>query len=105
MKLRKNDEVVVLAGPEKGKSGFIIKIDNKTERVVIKDINMVTKHIKPTQQKEEGSIEQKEASVHVSNVALRTKHSKKGVNEPTKIGFKVVNDKKVRFERKTGKEV
>ncbi len=105
MKLRKNDEVVILAGSEKRKSGFIIKIDNKTERVLIKDINMVTKHVKPTQEKTEGSIEQREASIHISNVALKTKHSKKGVNEPTKIGFKVVDGKKVRFERKTGKEV
>ncbi|MGL6125232.1 MAG: 50S ribosomal protein L24 [Metamycoplasmataceae bacterium] len=105
MKLRKNDEVVILAGAEKGKSGFIIKINNKTQRVLVKDINMVTKHLKPTQEKTEGSIEQRESSIHVSNVALKTKHSKKGVNEPTKIGFKINDGKKVRFERKTGKEV
>ncbi|MGL4252022.1 MAG: 50S ribosomal protein L24 [Metamycoplasmataceae bacterium] len=105
MKLRKNDEVVILSGSEKGKSGFIIKIDNKTQRVVIKDVNMVTKHLKPTQEKTEGSIEQKEASIHISNVALKTKQSKKGVNEPTKIGYKIHDGKKVRFERKTGKEV
>lgn len=105
MKLRKNDEVVVIAGSEKGKTGFITKIDAKNNRVYIKDINMVTKHRKPSQQNTEGSIEQKEAPIHISNIALKSKSSKKGSPIATRVGYKVEKDKKVRIERKTGKEI
>lgn len=105
MKLRKNDEVVVIAGSEKGKTGFITKIDAKNNHVYIKDINMVTKHRKPSQQNTEGSIEHKEAPIHISNVALKSKSSKKGSPIATRVGYKVEKDKKVRIERKTGKEI
>lgn len=105
MKLRKNDEVVIIAGKEKGKTGFITKIDIKNERVYIKDINMVTKHKKPSQQNTEGSIEHKEAPIHISNIALKSKSSKKGSPIATRIGYIKEKDKKIRIERKTGKEV
>ncbi len=105
MKLRKNDEVVIISGSEKGKTGFITKIDKKNNRVFIKDINMVVKHRKPNQQNNEGAIEQKEASIHISNVALKSKDSKKGSPVPTRVGYKVEKGKKVRVERKTGKDV
>ncbi|MGL4343063.1 MAG: 50S ribosomal protein L24 [Metamycoplasmataceae bacterium] len=105
MKIRKNDEVVVLSGKEKGKTGFVIKVDKKNDRVMIKDINKVTKHIKPSQQNTEGSVESKEAFIHVSNVAIKSKTSKKGAIEPTKIGYRYEKDKKIRYEKKTGKEL
>lgn len=105
MKLRKNDEVVIIAGSEKGKTGFITKIDVKKNRVYVKDLNMVTKHRKPTQQNTEGSIEQKEAPIHISNVALKSKLSKKGAPVPTRVGYKLENNKKVRIEKKSGKEI
>lgn len=105
MKLRKNDEVVIIAGSEKGKTGFITKIDAKNNRVYVKDINMVTKHNKPSQQNTEGSVTQKEAPIHISNVALKSKSSKKGAISGTRIGYKFENDKKVRIEKKTGKEI
>lgn len=105
MKLKKNDEVVIISGSEKGKTGFITKIDRKKNRVFVKDVNMVTKHSKPTQQKTEGSIETKEASIHVSNVALKSKESKKGSPVPTKVGYKFEKDKKIRIDKKTGKGI
>ncbi len=105
MKLRKNDEVVIIAGAEKGKTGFITKIDKKNNRVYIKDINMVVRHRKPTQQKTEGSIESQEAPIHISNVALKSKESKKGSPIGTRIGYKFDKNKKIRIDKKTGKEI
>lgn len=105
MKLRKNDEVVVLTGREKGKTGFITRIDRKHQRVYVKDINIVVKHKKPTQQNTSGGIESQEAPLAISNVALKAKGGKKGAVQPTRVGYKIINGKKVRIEKKTGKEV
>ena len=104
MKLRKNDEVVILAGKEKGKTGFITRIDAKKQRVYVKDLNMVVKHRKPTQQNTDGAIENKEAPIAISNVALKSKSSKKGHPVATRVGYKVEKGKKIRIEKKTGKE-
>lgn len=105
MKLRKNDEVVIISGVEKGKTGFITKIDYKKNRVYVKDINMVVKHRKPTQQNAEGSIERKEASIHISNVALKSKDSKKGSPIAARVGYRIEKDKKIRIDKKSGKEI
>ena len=105
MKFKKNDEVVIISGSEKGKTGFITKIDKKKNRVFVKDINMVVKHRKPTQQNTEGSIESKEASIHMSNIALKSKESKKGSPVAAKVGYKLEKDKKIRIDKKTGKEI
>lgn len=105
MKLRKNDEVVVISGNEKGKIGFITRIDKKNNRVFVKDLNMVVRHRKPSQQNTEGSIEKKEASIHISNVALKSKESKKGSPIGAKIGYKFDKNKKVRVDKKSGKEI
>lgn len=105
MKLRKNDEVVVIAGKEKGKTGFITKIDKKNNTVIIKDLNMVVKHKKPSQQNTEGAIERKEAPIHISNVAFKSKNSKKGSPIASRLGFKIENKKKLRVEKKSGKEI
>ena len=105
MKLKKNDEVVIISGSEKGKTGFITKIDKKNNRVFVKDINKVVRHRKPSQQNTEGSIETKEASIHISNVALKSKESKKESPVASKIGYKFEKDKKIRIDKKTGKEI
>lgn len=106
IKFKKNDEVIVIAGKEKGKIGRIESINHKTERVIVKDINMVTKHNKPNQQNTEGSITTKEAPIHVSNIAYLTKKATK--NNPaqySKIGYLIKDGKKVRVARKTKKEI
>lgn len=105
MKIRKNDEVVILSGSEKGKTGFVIQVDKKNQRVKIKDLKMITKHVKPTQQNTEGSVERKEAFIHVSNVAIKSKASKKANPLPTRVGFRYDKDKKIRFEKRTGKDL
>ncbi|MGL5438655.1 MAG: 50S ribosomal protein L24 [Metamycoplasmataceae bacterium] len=105
MKIRKNDEVVIIAGKEKGKTGFVIKVDKKNDKVLVKDINMITKHIKPSQQKTEGSVEKKESFLHISNVAIKSKTSKKGANDSVRVGYRYDKDKKIRFDKKTGKDI
>lgn len=105
MKLKKNDEVVIISGTEKGKTGFITRIDRKKNRVYVKDLNMVVRHRKPSQQNTEGGIERKEASIHISNVALKSKESKKDAPIGTRVGYKIEKNKKVRIEKKTGKEI
>ncbi|WP_027120434.1 50S ribosomal protein L24 [Mycoplasmopsis lipofaciens] len=105
VKFRKNDEVVVIAGDNKGQVGRIIRTDLKNNRVFIKDVNMVTKHVKPTQG-QDGTIKRTEAPIHVSNIAILVKKATK--EKPatfSKVGYKFDKDnKKVRIARKTKKE-
>ena len=99
-KLRKNDEVIVIAGSNKGSVGKILKIDWKTLRVTVDKVNMVKKHVKPSQTEPDGGIKEFEASMAISNVALKT-----GKDSHGKVGFKTKDDVKVRFAKKTGKAV
>lgn len=100
VKLKINDEVVVIAGKYKGTKGRVLKINRRKDLITIDKVNMVKKHSKPTQQNPDGGIQEFEAPIHISNVALSTKD---GV---TKVGFKIDDKgKKHRIARKTGKEV
>ncbi len=76
-KLRLKDEVVVLAGKDKGKTGELLKMNLKTNKVLVKGVNMVKKTVKGTQENPQGSIVEKEAFVHISNVALVSPKTKK----------------------------
>jgi len=97
LKLKKGDNVLVISGKDKGKTGSIISIFPKVNKVIIKGVNIVKKHQKPSKQSAGGIVE-KELAVHLSNLAfLSLKDGKK-----TKIGFKIENNKKIRFEKKTG---
>ena len=95
MKIKKNDTVIVLSGDDKGKTGVVKQALPRESKVVVEGLNMVKRHTKPSQ-KNPGGIVSKEAAIHVSNVAL-VKDGK-----ATKIGYKVVDGKKVRVARKTG---
>ena len=100
MKLRVGDTVQVIAGSDKGKTGEIIKILRKEDRVIVEGVNMVTKHIKPSQADPEGGIVTREAPIHVSNVAYYDSKAKQAV----KIGYAFDEDgKKYRINKKTGK--
>ncbi|EGV00386.1 50S ribosomal protein L24 [Mycoplasmopsis columbina] len=105
MKFKKNDEVVVIAGAHKNKVGKIERIDHKNNRVYLKDINKVTKHVKPSQG-QDGQIKQVEAPIHASNISLIIKKATK--TSPavfSKIGYQIKGDKKVRISRRTKKEL
>jgi large subunit ribosomal protein L24 len=96
-KIRKGDRVVLLAGKDKGRSGQVIKVLPKDGRVFVSGLNMVQRHTRPTQADPNGGIKSKEASVHVSNVALADSNGK-----PTRVGFRMEGDSKVRVAKTTG---
>lgn len=101
LKVKKGDTVVVLSGKSKGVRGEILRVIRETQRVYVQGANLVKKHTKPTQTTP-GGIIQKEASIHVSNVALIDPKSDK----PTKVGYKLNKDgTKVRIARKSGAEI
>ena len=101
MKLKRGDKVIVIAGADKNKVGTIQKVFPKLNRVVIDGVNTVKKHQKPKQNNPEGSIVDMYAPVDASNVALYDEKTKKAI----KVGYKVVDGKKVRVNKKTGTEI
>lgn len=102
IKLKKNDTVTVLAGKEKGKSGKVLRVDREKNRILVEKINMIKRHVKPRSAQEPGGIIDKEAPVHVSNVALYCPKCKKAVRFSNAINDK---GKKVRLCKKCGAEV
>ena len=99
-KLKKGDDVIVLTGKDKGKTGKIIKILPKDEKAIVSEINRVKKNQKPDNN-QPGGIVDKEMPIHISNISLFDANSKK----PIKIGYKINNNKKVRVNKLDGKEI
>src|SRR4051812_48119469 len=85
LSLRKNDQVQVIAGREKGKTGKILKVSAKTGRVTIEKINMVKRHMKASQQNPQGGIIEKEVPLHYSNVLLMCAKCNRGVRHGVKL--------------------
>ncbi|NIA09803.1 MAG: 50S ribosomal protein L24 [Nitrospiraceae bacterium] len=101
-RIKLGDKVVVIAGKDKGKTGKVLRVMPKKERVIVEGINMVKKHMKPTQKQPEGGIVEAEAPIHISNVMLVD--PKEG--KPTRIGIKYLNDeKKVRYAKLSGETI
>ena len=99
-KIRKGDRVVVLTGKDKGREGAVTKVLPKESRVVVAGLNMVQRHTRPSQLDPQGGIKNKEASIHLSNVALVDSAGK-----PTRVGFRMEGDKKVRFAKTNGEVI
>ena len=99
-KIRKGDRVMVLTGKDKGRQGSVLKVLPKESRVVVEGLNMVQRHTRPSQGDPQGGIKNKEAPLHVSNVAIVDSKGK-----PTRVGFRMDGDKKVRFAKTTGEVV
>ena len=99
-KIRKGDKVVVITGRDKGRSGEVIEVRKTQDRALVRGIHMVKRHQKQSAQ-QEGGIIAKESSVHLSNLALAAPKDGK----PTRVGFKMVGDKKVRFAKRSGVEI
>ena len=95
-KLRKGDEVVVLAGKDKGKKGTISSVDPKSGKAVVDGINIAIRATRQTQTSQGGRIP-KAMPIQLSNLALLDKDGK-----PTRVGFRMEGDKKVRFAKTTG---
>ena len=98
-KIRKDDEVIVLTGRDRGKRGKVLRALPQEERVLVAGVNMVKRHTKPSQADPQGGIKEKEAPIHVSNVALIDPKS----SRPTRVGFKLLADgRKVRVAKRSG---
>jgi large subunit ribosomal protein L24 len=99
-KIKKGDRVVVLTGKDKGKTGSVLRVLPKEDRVVVEGLNIVQRHTRPSQTDPQGGIKNKEAPIHVSNVAVADSNGK-----PTRVGFRVEGDKKVRVAKTTGEVI
>ena len=101
IKLKKGDEVIVLTGKDKGKTGKISSVIPKKNKAIVTGINKVKKHQKPDNNQAGGIID-KEMPIHISNVAYHDKNTKKGI----KIGYSFLKDNtKIRINKKTKKEL
>ncbi|CAM3679310.1 50S ribosomal protein L24 [Litorimonas haliclonae] len=101
-KIKKGDYVVVISGKDKGRKGEVLKVSPKEERVVVKGVRMVKRHVRPSQMDPDGGIKEFEAPIHVSNVA----HLDPKEDKPTRVGFKTLKDgKKVRVAKKSGEVI
>ncbi|WP_420406287.1 50S ribosomal protein L24 [Nisaea sp.] len=100
-KVKKGDKVVVTTGKDKGKTGEVLRVIPAENRVLVQGVNMVKRHTRPTQFAAGGIIE-KEAPLHISNVA----HIDPKSNEPTRVGIRVLEDgRKVRFAKRSGEVI
>ena len=100
-KIKKGDRVVVLSGRDKGRTGEVLQMIPKEERALVRGVNLVKRHQRPTQS-QEGGIISKEAAIHLSNIAFADPKDGK----PTRVGFKVLDDgRKVRFAKRSGEQI
>ena len=98
-RLRKGDTVIVISGASKGRRGEITQVMPRDERAIVTGVNIATHHVKPTRMGEQGGIQRREATIHLSNLMLIDPKT----SQPTKVGFRVLDDKrKVRVAKKTG---
>jgi len=100
--IRAGDTVDVVAGKEEGKTGKVRRIDRNDEKAFVEKLNIIKRHNRPTQKNPAGGIIEKEAGIHISNLMLYDSES----SRPVKVGYRTGEDgKKVRYNRRTGKEI
>ena len=99
MKIKKGDTVKVIAGKDKDKTGKVVSVDVKNNRVVVEGVNMITKHEKPSMSNQQGGIVHQEGPISASNVMFVSE------GKVSRIGFKMDGDKKVRVAKATGKVI
>ena len=99
--IKKGDTVYVNAGNDKGKTGKVLSVIPSKDRAIVEGVNMVKKHTKPNSKQPQGGIVEQEAGIHISNLQLIDPKSGK----PTRVGYKMVDDKKVRYAKTTGEEI
>lgn len=100
--VRRGDTVIVVAGKDKGREGEVIRVYPEEQRVLVRGVNVVKRHTKPSAQNPQGGVVAKEASIHVSNVMHRDPDSGK----PTRMGYKIMKDgSKTRFAKKSGSTI
>ncbi len=99
-KLKKNDNVIVVAGKDKGKTGRILRIDHANRRVVVEGVNLVKKAVRKRRQNDRAGIIEIEAPLDVSSVMAVTKNG-----QPSRVGIRIDGNRKVRYLKKTGEEL
>ena len=100
-RIRKGDEVIVISGRDKGKKGSVLKVLTDQDRILVQGVHMVKRHQRQSQT-EQGGIVEKEASIHVSNVALLDPDG----GEATRVGFRSLEDgRKVRYAKRSGEVI
>ena len=99
LKIKKDDMVRIIAGKDKGKDGKVLSVDVAKHKIVVEGCNVITKHTKPGAGNPQGGIVKVEAAMDISNVMLLAD------GQPTKVGFKIEDGKKVRVAKKTGKVI
>jgi large subunit ribosomal protein L24 len=101
-RIKKDDEVVVIAGKNKGSHGKVLSVIPEDDRVVVQGVNIVTKHVKPSRENPQGGIQKREAPIHLSNVMLADPKS----GDPTRVRFKTLESgTKVRVAVKSGEQI
>jgi len=100
LKIKKGDKVIVITGRDKGKTGEVLKVLREENRLIVQGVHMVKRHQRQTMQVQGGIIE-KEASIHVSNVA----HIDPKTQKPTRVGYRMDGERKVRFARGSGEAI
>lgn len=90
MRIKKNDNIIVISGNDKNKSGKVLKVYPKVNRVIVEGINIHKRHTKPSQKNQQGGIVEQEAPINVSNVMIVDPKTSK----PTRIGSKIIIDEK-----------
>lgn len=100
IKIKSGDTVQVITGESKGEQGKVLKVLKDSDKVIVESVNMVKKHLKPNAQNPQGGIVEKEAPIHISNVALVGKDG-----NPTRVRLEVQDGKKVRVSTKTNEVI
>lgn len=102
IRVKKDDQVVVIAGKDKGAKGRVLRVDRELDRVLVEGVNRVKRHTKPTPKNPSGGIIEKEAAIHISNVMLLDSK----LDKPTRVRFgRDKDDKKVRIAVKSGSTI
>jgi len=102
MHIKKGDQVVVIAGADKGRTGEVLRIDGRAGKVLVQGVNRAYRHLRPSRQHPQGGRIQKEMPIHISNVLPIDPKT----NQPTRVGFRTLEDgTKERFARKSGESL
>ena len=101
LNIKKGDNVIVLAGDDRGKTGRVLSVQIEKQRAIVEGVNIVSKSTKPSAKHPQGGIIKIEAPIHVSNLALVDPKTGK----PTRVGYKIEDGKKVRIAKKSGEEI
>ena len=100
-KIKKGDRVTVISGRDRGKQGEVLQVLRQEERLLVQGVNMIKRHTRPSP-RHPGGIVEREATIHISNVA----HVDPSTNQPTRVGYKFLDDgRKVRFAKRSGEVI